>query len=99
MAETDGLTTPRLEVGASAWIGIAAIVLAGLALNAPLPRYQFATIDSGAAVLIFDRWIGSLQRATYGPDGEPRATSVMHVMLTRINSTSSDRSRLITLSS
>lgn len=61
------------------WSVVAAALLAlGLTLHALLPRYTMTTVgEGGAVVLVFDRWTGQFQRATYGPDGEPRVTSVV----------------------
>lgn len=66
-------------VGTGVWmISAAAILAAGLVLHALFPRYEFAAHGmSGEAVVVFDRWTGRFQRATYGPDGEPRASSVV----------------------
>ena len=61
------------------WAVVAAALIAfGLILHALLPRYTFTTVgQDGAVVLVFDRWTGQFQRATYGADGEPRVTSVV----------------------
>jgi hypothetical protein len=60
------------------WLAIAAVALAiGVVLHAAFPRYTISTGQDGSAVLVFDRWTGQFQRATYGPDGEPRVTSVV----------------------
>jgi hypothetical protein len=67
------------RVSAGIW-GIVAAALAaiGLTLHALLPRYTMTTVgQDGAAVIVFDRWTGQFQRATYGADGEPRVTSVV----------------------
>ena len=67
--------TSRADLGM--WIGIAAAVLAlGLVAHSLFPRYEL-TPHGGDAVVVFDRWTGAFQRATYGPDGEPRATAVV----------------------
>lgn len=60
------------------WLVIAAAALAtGLTLHAVLPRYTLTAGPDGAVVLVFDRWTGQFQRATYGADGEPRVTQVV----------------------
>ena len=60
------------------WTLVAAILALAVVLHALLPRYTVTTIgQDGAAVLVFDRWTGHFQRATYGPDDEPRVTSVV----------------------
>jgi hypothetical protein len=62
------------------WWALAATLIIAIAivLHALLPRYSFTTVgQDGAVVLVFDRWTGQFQRATYGPDGEPRVTSVV----------------------
>jgi hypothetical protein len=61
------------------WSLAAAVVLAiGLTLHALLPRYTLTTVgQDGSVVLVFDRWTGQFQRATYGADGEPRVTQVV----------------------
>jgi hypothetical protein len=68
---------PALNVGV--WIvASAAVLAAGLVLHALFPRYQLSAHGSnGDAVVVFDRWTGQFQRATYGADGEPRASSVV----------------------
>jgi hypothetical protein len=59
------------------WLAIAATALAvGLIVQGLFPRYQLTPL-AGDSVVVFDRWTGSFQRATYGPDGEPRASSVL----------------------
>jgi len=62
-----------------AWAAlVAALIALAIVLHALLPRYSFSTVgQDGAVVLVFDRWTGQFQRATYGPDGEPRVTSVV----------------------
>jgi hypothetical protein len=61
------------------WIALAAaLVSAALILQALLPRYTLTTVgQAGDVVLVFDRWTGQFQRATYGPDGAPRVTEVV----------------------
>lgn len=61
------------------WIlSAAAVLAAGLVLHALLPRYDITPHGTtGEAVVVFDRWTGQFQRATYGPDGEPRVSSVV----------------------
>jgi hypothetical protein len=67
-----------MPISLGPWLAIAAIVLAlGLMTQNLFPRYQFATAPDGTTVLVLDRWTGAFQRATYGADGEPRATSVL----------------------
>ncbi len=69
------IRSSRSDMGV--WIAIAAAALAvGLVAHSLFPRYQLTPI-AGDAVVVFDRWTGAFQRATYGPDGEPRATAVM----------------------
>ena len=64
--------------GLGMWLAIAAAAMAtAVVLHAALPRYTFSTGQDGSVVLVFDRWTGQFQRATYGPDGEPRVTSVV----------------------
>jgi hypothetical protein len=77
LSSTDERTPPPLGLGV--WIVSAAAVLAvGLVLNALFPRYELMSHGaSGDAVVVFDRWTGQFQRATYGADGEPRASSVV----------------------
>jgi hypothetical protein len=59
------------------WIAIAGAALAiGLVAHSLFPRYQLTPVGVDA-VVVFDRWTGAFQRATYGPDGEPRATAVL----------------------
>jgi hypothetical protein len=67
------------RVPQAVWLFAAAAALAlGLLAHALLPRYEFTTVGAdGGAVLVFDRWTGQFQRATYGPDGEPVVTSVV----------------------
>jgi hypothetical protein len=56
----------------------AALITIGLLLHALFPRYTLTTVgQDGAVVFVFDRWTGQFQRATYGPDGEPKVTSVV----------------------
>jgi hypothetical protein len=70
-------TTTPMSVGIWAVV-VAAMVAFGLTMHALLPRYAMTTVgQDGAAVIVFDRWTGQFQRATYGPDGEPRVTSVV----------------------
>jgi hypothetical protein len=65
-------------VGLGVWLVIAAAVIAiAVVLHSALPRYAFTTGQDGSVVLVFDRWTGQFQRATYPPDGEPRVTSVV----------------------
>lgn len=66
-------------MGLGAWIVFAAGVLAvGLVLQSLFPRYELTPHGTnGDAVVVFDRWTGQFQRATYGADGEPRASSVV----------------------
>ena len=73
----DGTVASRISP--SAWAVAAALVVAiGLVFHALLPRYTFTTVgQDGAVVLVFDRWTGQFQRATYGADGEPKVTSVV----------------------
>jgi hypothetical protein len=61
------------------WIALAAaFVSVALILHALLPRYTLTTVgQTGDVVLVFDRWTGQFQRATYGPDGAPRVTEVV----------------------
>jgi hypothetical protein len=64
--------------GLGLWLAIAAATIAlAVVLHAALPRYTFSTGQDGSVVLVFDRWTGQFQRASYGPDGEPRVTSVV----------------------
>jgi hypothetical protein len=69
----------RKSPGPGIWAVVAAALIGiGLTLHALLPRYTMTTVgQEGAVVLVFDRWTGQFQRATYGPDGEPRVTSVV----------------------
>ena len=72
---SNSVARSRTDVGV--WIAIAATALAiGLILHAVLPRYQLTALGT-ESVVVFDRWTGAVQRATYGADGEPRATSVL----------------------
>ena len=66
-----------MEITSGALWRIAAAVVIALAivLHALFPRYDFALM--GESVIVFDRWTGAFQRATYGEDGEPRASSVL----------------------
>lgn len=77
MSSIDEPTTSPLSLGV--WmISAAAILAAGIVLQALFPRYELtAHGTSGDAVVVFDRWTGRFQRATYGADGEPRASSVV----------------------
>ena len=60
------------------WVAFAAAVIAmAIVLHAALPRYTISTGPDGSVVLVFDRWTGQFQRATYGADGEPRVSSVV----------------------
>lgn len=60
------------------WSAVALIIAVAIVLHAMLPRYSFTTVgQDGAVVLVFDRWTGQFQRAIYGPDGEPRVSSVV----------------------
>ena len=71
---------PRVLGMAPALWGVvaAALIAIGLTLHAMLPRYMLSAVGQDASVvLVFDRWTGQFQRATYGPDGEPRVTSVV----------------------
>jgi hypothetical protein len=69
----------KQAIAPAAWSLVAAALIAiGLLLHAVLPRYTMTTVGAdGAVVLVFDRWTGQFQRATYGPDGEPKVTSVV----------------------
>lgn len=66
-------------LGLGVWIVMSAAVLAaGLVLHALFPRYELTSHGAdGGAVVVFDRWTGQFQRATYGADGEPRTSSVV----------------------
>jgi hypothetical protein len=76
LSSTETPASKPLSLGT--WILCAAAVLAaGLVLHALLPRYQLTPHGSGEAVVVFDRWTGQFQRATYGDDGEPRISSVV----------------------
>lgn len=77
MSSTDERTPTPLGLGV--WIVSAAAVLAaGLVLHALFPRYQLSPHGVNSdAVVVFDRWTGQFQRATYSPDGEPRTSSVV----------------------
>jgi hypothetical protein len=72
-------TSARSWTSQGAWIAAAAALLsAALVLHALLPRYTLTTVgQDGAVVLVFDRWTGQFQRATYGPDGAPKVTEVV----------------------
>jgi hypothetical protein len=61
------------------WIlSAAAVLAAGLVVQALFPRYELTTHGvTGDAVVVFDRWTGQFQRATYGADGEPHTSSVV----------------------
>jgi hypothetical protein len=70
---------PRTEwrAGLGFWIVLAAAALAvGLIGQGFFPRYELKPLDANT-VFVFDRWTGAVQRATYGPDGDPRATAVL----------------------
>ncbi|HUE84869.1 MAG TPA: hypothetical protein VMO26_02220 [Vicinamibacterales bacterium] len=78
------MTTPSdqlslMDPRSGVWMVAAATLLAlGLVLHALFPRYALTPHGSdGEAVVVFDRWTGQFQQATYGPDGEPRMTSVV----------------------
>jgi hypothetical protein len=77
LSSTDERTPPPLSLGV--WmVSAAAILAAGIVLHAFFPRYELTPHgSSGDAVVVFDRWTGQFQRAIYGPDGEPRASSVV----------------------
>jgi hypothetical protein len=62
-----------------AWLVIvAALVAAAFVAHALLPRYDVRLIGAdGHAVLIYDKWTGRLQRADFGPDGEPALKGVI----------------------
>lgn len=66
-------------VGLGLWIlSAAAVLAAGLVLQALFPRYELTTHGTtGDAVVVFDRWTGQFQRATYSADGEPRTSAVV----------------------
>jgi hypothetical protein len=70
---------PAAPLSLGAWmVGAAAILAAGIVLHAFFPRYELTPSGTdGAAIVVFDRWTGRFQRATYGPDGEPRTSSVV----------------------
>jgi hypothetical protein len=75
---TESQDAPLMTLGLGAWIVIAAALLSvALVLHALLPRYQATVGEDGRAVLIFDRWTGQFQRATYGADGQPVTTAVV----------------------
>jgi hypothetical protein len=70
--------TRGVRQGVGMWLAIAALAIAlAVVLHAALPRYTFSSAQDGSVVLVFDRWTGQFQRATYGTDGEPRVTSVV----------------------
>jgi hypothetical protein len=77
LSSIDERTAPQLALGI--WITFAAAILsAGVVLHAFFPRYELTSHGaSGDAVVVFDRWTGRFQRAMYGPDGEPRTSSVV----------------------
>ena len=72
-------TGSNLWTTQGAWIAVAAaLVSTALVLHALLPRYTLTTVgQAGDVVLVFDRWTGQFQRATYGADGAPRVTEVV----------------------
>jgi len=74
---------PRLAPGPGipfgAWLVIvAAVVAVALLVHAELPRYEVRMLGpDGRAVLIFDKWSGRMQRADFGPNGEPSLKAVI----------------------
>ena len=70
---------PGTGTPAGVWVvAAAAIVAAGLVLQALFPRYELIPHGAdGSAVVVFDTWTGQFQRATYGADGEPRTSVVV----------------------
>jgi len=60
---------------ADLWRLLAAGILAlGLLLHALFPRYEM--LPMGEGVVVFDRWTGAFQRATY-VDGQPETSQVV----------------------
>jgi len=61
---------------------VIAAVLAGLAVlslfvHTLFPRYEWRTVNpDGTALVVYDRWSGRFQRATYAEDGHVKAMDV-----------------------
>jgi hypothetical protein len=70
---------PLAAVPFGAWLVITStVVAAALLAHAELPRYEVRMLGpDGRAVLILDKWTGRMQRADFGPNGEPSLKGVI----------------------
>jgi hypothetical protein len=64
------------DVPTVVWIAVAAILIAlAIGLHGIMPRYEFSS--NGSSVVVYDRWTGRFQRATYNEQGEPTLSQVV----------------------
>ncbi len=59
---------PTLPPGLWVFLG-AVLVAVAIVIHAIFPRYDYRIIGDGRTMMIYDRWGGRFQRATYAPDG------------------------------
>jgi hypothetical protein len=59
------------------WWALLGVIVFGIAAHAFFPRYEWRAVDaSGSALIVFDRWNGRFQRATYDESGKVKAMDV-----------------------
>ena len=59
-------------------IGLLIAIAVGLLAHAFFPRFDWRTVDHGGSVsiVVYDRWSGRFQRATYSDDGNMTSMGV-----------------------
>lgn len=66
------------EISLGLWIFLSSIVVAcALGFYTLVPRYEYTLIENGKAMLIYDRWAGRFQVATYDGEWTPTLRRVL----------------------
>jgi hypothetical protein len=75
---TDAPLSQLRDGRTAVWLALALLLLAlAVLMHGVLPRYEFRVIESGQAVIIYDRWSGRFQRVNYDTAGTATLTNVV----------------------